>query len=42
METREAITLDARAQYRLYVLNHVLSGGLTAPETARVPCVSVR
>ena len=36
METRETITLDARAQHRLFVLNHVLTGGLTAPEAARV------
>jgi transposase len=42
METRETITLDARAQHRLYVLNHVLSGGLTAEEAARVLELSVR
>jgi transposase len=34
METREAITLDARAQQRLYVLNHVLAGELTGEEAA--------
>ncbi len=42
METRETITLDARAQHRLYVLNHVLTGGLTADEAARVLHLSVR
>lgn len=42
METRETITLDARAQHRLFVLNHVLTGGLTAPEAARVLHLSVR
>ena len=42
METRETITLDARAQHRLYVLNHVLTGGLTAEEAARVLHLSVR
>ncbi len=41
METRETITLDARAQHRLYVLNHVLTGGLTAEEAARVLQLSV-
>ena len=34
METREAITLDGRAQRRLFVLNHVLAGELTAAEAA--------
>jgi transposase len=34
METREAITLDQRAQRRLYVLNHVLTGELTVTEAA--------
>lgn len=34
--------LDARAQRRLYVLNHVLTGGLTAGEAARVLGLSVR
>src|SRR5437899_8687781 len=42
MKTRETITLDARAQHRLFVLNHVLSGGLTAEEAARVLELSVR
>jgi transposase len=42
METRETVTLDARAQHRLFVLNHVLTGGLTAPEAARVLHLSVR
>jgi len=42
METRETIILDARAQHRLFVLNHVLTGGLTAPEAARVLGLSVR
>lgn len=36
METRDTITLDARAQHRLYVLNHPLSSGLTAEEAASV------
>ena len=42
MGTRETIILDARAQHRLFVLNHVLTGGLTAPEAARVLHLSVR
>jgi transposase len=42
METRETITLDARAQRRLYVLNHVLTGGLSAEEAARVLKLSIR
>ena len=42
METRETIILDARAQHRLYVLNHVLTGGLTAEEAARVLDLSIR
>ena len=42
METRETITLDARAQHRLYVLNHVLTGGLATDEAARVLELSVR
>ncbi len=33
---------DARAQHRAYVLNHVLTGGLTAGEAARVLGLSVR
>jgi transposase len=42
MEKREAITLDARAQQRLYVLNHVLAGELTGAEAAAFLRVSVR
>jgi transposase len=42
METRETIILDARAQHRLFVLNHVLTGGLTAPEAAHMLHLSVR
>ena len=42
MDTRETITLDARAQHRLYVLNHVLTRGLTAEEAAGVLGLSVR
>jgi transposase len=42
METRETIILDDRAQHRLYVLNHVLTGGLTAEEAARVLHLSIR
>lgn len=42
MEKRETITLDARAQQRLYVLNHVLAGALTAEEAGRVLHLSVR
>lgn len=41
-KTRETITLDSRAQQRLYVLNHVLAGELTAEEAARVLQLSVR
>jgi transposase len=42
METREAITLDGRAQQRLLVLNHVLAGELSGEEAARFLGVSVR
>jgi len=42
METREAITLDARAQQRLYVLNHVLAGELTGEAAAAFLRLSVR
>ena len=42
MKTREAITLDARAQRRLYVLNHVLAGELTGEEAAAFLRLSVR
>ena len=41
-KTRETITLDSRAQQRLYVLNHVLAGELTGEEAARVLQLSVR
>lgn len=41
-KTRETINLDSRAQQRLYVLNHVLAGELTAEEAARVLRLSVR
>src|SRR3990172_12324979 len=36
METRETISLDSRAQQRLYVLSHVLAGELTRDEAGRV------
>lgn len=39
---RETITLDARAQRRLYVLNHVLVGELTAHQAAAYLDLSVR
>lgn len=42
MEMREAITLDARGQQRLYVLNHVLAGELSGEEAAAFLRVSVR
>ncbi len=42
METRETITLDARAQQRQFVLNHVLAGDLTVEEAARVLRLSRR
>jgi transposase len=42
MEKRETITLDGRAQQRLYVLNHVIAGELTADEAGRVLKLSVR
>lgn len=42
MELREAITLDARAQQRLYVLNHVLAGELSGEEAAMFLGLSVR
>ncbi len=41
-KTRETITLDSRAQQRLYVLNHILAGELTADEASRVLQLSVR
>lgn len=39
---RETITLDARAQRRLYVLNHVLTGELSAAEAASFLDLSIR
>lgn len=39
---RETITLDARAQRRLYVLNHVLAGELTATQAAAYLDLSLR
>ena len=42
METRETIKLDARAQHRLLVLNHVLAGELTATEAAAFLELSLR
>jgi transposase len=42
METRETITLDRRAQQRLYVLNHVLAGELTVEAAAQVLELSIR
>jgi transposase len=42
MATREAITLDERAQQRLLVLNHVLAGELTATEAAAYLRLTVR
>jgi transposase len=41
-KTRETISLDSRAQQRLYVLNHVLAGALTADEAALVLRLSTR
>ena len=42
METREAITLDTRAQQRLMVLTHVMAGELGHEEAAQVLRLSVR
>ncbi len=42
MEKRETITLDSRAQQRLYVLNHVLTCELTAEDAGRVLKLSER
>ncbi len=42
METRETITLDRRAQQRLYVLNHVLADELTVEAAAQVLELSIR
>jgi len=41
-KTRETISLDSRAQQRLYVLNHVLAGELTPDEAGRVLRLSRR
>lgn len=42
METREAITLDTRAQQRLVVLTHVMAGELAREAAAAVLGLSVR
>lgn len=42
METRETISLDSRAQQRLYVLTHVFAGELTVDEAAAVLRLSIR
>jgi transposase len=42
METRETITLDARAQQRLLVLTHVLAGELAIEDAAAYLRLSVR
>jgi transposase len=42
MDMRETITLDTRAQRRVYVLNHVLTGGITTAEAARILELSER
>lgn len=42
MEKRETIALDGRTQQRLYVLNHVLAGELTAEQAGRVLQLSIR
>jgi transposase len=39
---RETITLDARAQHRLYILNHVLTGEITAAVAAANLKLTVR
>ena len=41
-KTRETISLDSRAQQRLYVLTHVLAGELSADEAAAVLRLSTR
>lgn len=40
--TRETITLDPRAQWRLYVLNHILAGETSIAEAAGLLGRSVR
>src|SRR6266542_5291470 len=42
METRETISLDSRAQQRVYVLTHVLAGALSVDEAAAVLRLSSR
>lgn len=42
MDTREAITLDGRAQQRLVILNHILAGELSAAEAATYLGLSLR
>ena len=42
METRDTIRVDARAQRRLYVLQHLDAGRITADEAARILELSVR
>lgn len=42
METREAITVDPRAERRLHVLNHVLAGALSAAQAAELLELSLR
>ncbi|MGH2467429.1 MAG: ISNCY family transposase [Candidatus Limnocylindrales bacterium] len=42
MDTRETIALDARAQQRLQVLNHVLAGELTAEQAGLILHLSIR
>jgi len=40
--TRETISLDSKAQQRLYTLTHVLAGELTVAQAAAVRCLSTR
>ena len=42
METRDTFKVDARAQRRLYVLQHLDAGRITADEAARILGLSVR
>jgi hypothetical protein len=42
METRETITLDSKAQQRLYVLTHLLAGEVTLAQGAAVLRLSTR
>ena len=41
-KTRETISLDSRAQHRLYVLSHVLAGALTVDAAGRILGLSAR